>query len=213
MDNNRMTYAHHIIGETHVNLLIIGSDFEALQESTLKPTIFETIVVRIENQSLLMAVPCVPEHVRFKNNLTLMNEETNATVFKAGTEKYFAIVFRHVGVPTRLKCLEMMNFSTINPLCKLYLYCKFPMGPLSFREFTRISRFVLRIYDKYFILFAISLSFSQNHFKFTICFVNSLYVLHYVIREFTILSLSRRFSQFFHGCGLPKSQSLTLVDS
>ena len=43
MDNNRMTYAHHIIGETHVNLLIIGSDLEALQESTLNPTLFEIV--------------------------------------------------------------------------------------------------------------------------------------------------------------------------
>ena len=78
------------------------------------------------------------------------------------------------------------------------------MGPLSFREFARNSRFVLRIHDRYIILFAISQIFSQNHCKFSISFVNSPYFLRNVIREFTmdqfsfsrILNVSRKHFEF-----------------
>ena len=40
---------------------------------------------------------------------------------------------------------------TIDPLCKLYLYCESTMGPISFSDFTRNSRFVLQIHDRYII--------------------------------------------------------------
>ena len=91
MDNNQMSYVHHKIGETNVNLIIVASDLETLQESTLRPTVFEEVVVRVGNQSVLMAVPLVSEHVRFKSDLTLTNDETNTTIFKSGSEKFFAI--------------------------------------------------------------------------------------------------------------------------
>lgn len=91
MDNNRMCYVHHAIGNTHVNLLVVGSDLEMLQECTLKPTVFETVAVRCGDQSLLMAVPVLPEHVKYKTNLTLVNEECDTTIFRSGAEKYFAI--------------------------------------------------------------------------------------------------------------------------
>ena len=64
-DNNRMVYTHHTIGNVHINLLVLAGDLEGLQKTTLRPTVFELILVRIENQTLLMAAPVNPDHVRF----------------------------------------------------------------------------------------------------------------------------------------------------
>ena len=47
---------------------VVAGDLEGLQETTLKPTVFELILVQIENQTLLMAAPVNPDHLRFKNN-------------------------------------------------------------------------------------------------------------------------------------------------
>ena len=75
-----MVYSHHKIGDVHINLLVVAGDLEGLQETTIKFKIFEIVLVRNENQTLLMASPCTPDHVRFKNNLTLVNEGIDATV-------------------------------------------------------------------------------------------------------------------------------------
>ena len=52
-DNTRMVFTHHKIGNTRVNLLVVAGDLEGLQETTIKPTVFEIILVRVENQTLL----------------------------------------------------------------------------------------------------------------------------------------------------------------
>ena len=84
------------------------------------------------------------------------------------------------------------------------MYCEFTMGPLSFREFTRNSRFVLPIHDRYIILFAISVFFWQNHCNSLFLSCNSPYFLLNVISEFTmdqlsfsrILNVSRKYYEF-----------------
>ena len=65
---------------------------EALQGSTERPTTFEIVLLRIEDQKLLMATPCTPLHVRFKSDLTLVDGLcTEATVLKVDEDRFFQL--------------------------------------------------------------------------------------------------------------------------
>ena len=86
-----------------------------------------------------------------------------------------------------------------NSLSIHYLFGEFTMAPLIFRVFTLNLLFLSRIHYQFTICSRThyeSINFPRIHFEFTIFFVFTLWI-HYLLRQFVTLSVSRLIHYFF----------------